>query len=63
MSCAEHYFENLLFNNRDIKDDINKKELSKDETKAIEMCATYILYTLFCGKEDFNNFIKERNLV
>ena len=33
MSCAEHYFENLLFYGKDVRDEPNKKHLSEIEEK------------------------------
>lgn len=59
MSCAEHYFENLLFYDKDCRDEPNKKNISEIEQKTIEMCYQYVLYSLFYGREDFNKFLKE----
>lgn len=53
MSNIEHYFENLLFNGCDCNGEPNKKHLSKAEQEAVETCADYVLYTLFCGRDDF----------
>lgn len=59
MSSLEHYFENLLFLGQDCKDEVNKKSLSEDQQRAVEICATYIIYTLFGSREDFIRFTKE----
>ena len=59
MSNAEHYFENLLFQGRD-KDDVNKDKLSEIERETIEMCASYVIYSLFYDRDDFNDFISKR---
>ena len=53
MSNLEHYFENLLFDGHDIKGEPNKKALTKAEREAVETCAQYVLYSLFCGRESF----------
>ena len=60
MSCAEHYFENLLFNGKDIKGEPNKNAISEQEQKTIKMCADYVIYTLFFNRDNFNEFIKSR---
>ena len=52
MSNLEHYFENLLFDGKDVNGDLNKNSLTKEEQNAVEVCANYVLYTLFCGRED-----------
>lgn len=53
MSNLEHYFENLLLYGEDCKGEPNKKSLSKSEQEAVRICADYVIYTLFCGREDF----------
>lgn len=53
MSCLEHYFENLLFEGEDIKGEPNKNALSKEEQNAVEICADYVLYSLFFNRESF----------
>ena len=60
MSNLEHYFENYLFHGKDVIGDLNKNKLSKEEQLAVEICANYVLYTLFYGREDFNKFLAER---
>lgn len=45
MSNVEHYFENLLFHDHDIKGEPNKNVLSKEVQDAVEQCANYIKYT------------------
>ena len=52
MSNLEHYFENLLFTGKDVNGDLNKNLLTKEEQNAVEVCANYVLFTLFCGRED-----------
>jgi hypothetical protein len=62
MSNLEHYFENLLHHGADIKGEPNKNALSKEQQEAVEECATYVIYTIFCGREDFlarNTVVKE----
>ena len=53
MTCLEHYFENLLFAGKDIKGEPNKNALSKEEQNAVEICADYVLYSLFFNRENF----------
>ena len=62
MSNEEHYFENLLYDGRDINYNPNKNAISKDNQRIIEMCADYVLYTIFFNREDFLEFIKERKI-
>ena len=57
MSNLEHYFENLLFEGKDCRGDVNKNTLTKEEQEAVEICAQYVIYTLFCGQDDFKKFI------
>lgn len=57
MSNLEHYFENLLYDGRDVQADVNKNSLSKEQQDAVEQCAQYVLYTLFNGREDFEDYI------
>lgn len=52
MSNLEHYFENLLFSGKDVNGDLNKNSLTKEEQNAVEICANYVLFTLFCGREE-----------
>ena len=53
MTYLEHYFENLLFEGEDIKGEPNKNALSKEEQNAVEICADYVLYSLFFNRENF----------
>lgn len=53
MSNLEHYFENLLYYGADISGEPNKNALSKEQQEAVEECAMYVIYTIFCGREDF----------
>lgn len=57
MSNLEHYFENLLFHGQDVNGDWNKNTLTKDEQEAVEICADYVLYTIFLNRDDFLKFI------
>lgn len=60
MTNLEHYFENLLFYDTDVGNDMNKNSLSKEEQEAVKTCYFYILYTLFDGdKEKLQKWIKE----
>lgn len=58
MSNLEHYFENLLFDGKDCRGDVNKNALTKEEQNAVEECASYVLYTLFCGRANFIEFAR-----
>ena len=60
MSNLEHYFENLLFLGKDVNGDCNKDSLTKEEQNAVEECAQYVLYTLFCGRDELKEYIKTR---
>ena len=57
MSNLEHYFENLLFEGKDCRGDVNKNSLTKEEPEAVEACAAYVIYSIFCGRDDFKKFI------
>ena len=59
MTALEHYFENLLFHGRDKNGDPNKNSLSPEQQEAVEMCANYILTTIFYGRDEFLQFIKK----
>ena len=59
MSCEEHYFENLLFHGEDCGGDLNKNELSQEVQSTIELCADYIIYTIFGSRENFLKYVKE----
>ena len=61
MSCAEHYFENLLFYGKDVRDEPNKKHLSEIEEKTIRMCYYYVAYTLFGCFDNFDDFMVENH--
>jgi hypothetical protein len=58
MSNIEHYFENMLFYGEDTTGNPNKNALTKEEQNAVEECASYVLYTLFCGRADFVDFVR-----
>lgn len=57
MSNLEHYFENLLFHGKDVDGDWNKNALSQMQQEAVEECADYVIYSLFCGREDFLKWV------
>ena len=57
MSNLEHYFENLLYSGKDVNGNINKNSLTKEEQNAVEICADYVLYTLFCGRDELKKFL------
>lgn len=59
MSNLEHYFENLLFNGEDCREDVNKNTLTKEKQEAVEICAQYVIWSIFDGREEFKNFIKQ----
>ena len=60
MSSIEHYFENLLFHGFD---DVNwaKKFLTYNERKTIEICADYVIYSIFGNREKFLNYLNEKD--
>ena len=60
MCNEEHYFENLLFHGEDCKDNCNKNSLTPEVQRAIEICADYVLYTLFVNREDFLKFVMKK---
>lgn len=62
MSNLEHYFENLLYHGRDIKGEDNKNSLSEEEREAVEICADYVLHTIFDNREHFLNSMKEMGI-
>lgn len=59
MSNLEHYFENLLFDGKDCRGDVNKNTLTKEEQEAVEICAQYVIWSIFDGREEFKNFIRQ----
>lgn len=59
MSNLEHYFENLLFDGKDCRGDVNKNTLTKEEQEAVEICAQYVIWSIFDGREEVKNFIKQ----
>ena len=63
MTAQEHYFENLLYHGKDVNGEYNKNALSKEVQEAIEICADYVIYTTFNGRDDFKkyNIIKTNN--
>ena len=63
MTAQEHYFENLLYHGKDVNGEYNKNALSKEVQEAIEICANYVIYTMFNSRDDFKkyNAIKTNN--
>ena len=59
MNYVEHYFENLLYHDKDVKGKPNKKALSKAEQEAVEACYVYVIYNLFGSRELFEKFMNE----
>lgn len=62
MSNLEHYFENLLYSGKDVNGDMNKNSLTKEEQNAVEICADYVLYTLFHGRDDMKEVLESREV-
>ena len=61
MSREEHYFENLIHCGSDeCARNCNRDTISKEAKDIIEMCYTYICYELFAGREDLDEYLKER---
>lgn len=60
MTCVEHYFENLIFEGEDCRGrNCNKNELSVEVQQAVEGCVQHLLYSIFCGREDFLKAFEE----
>ena len=59
MTYVEHYFENLIFDGEDCRGEPNKNALSKEVQAAVEQCAWHLLYSLFCGREEFLKAVEE----
>ena len=60
MSNLEHYFENLLYLGKDVYDDINKNQISKEQQEAVEECVNYVLCNIFAGRDDFRAYIQKK---
>lgn len=59
MSVLEHYFENLLYHGEDVYGGINKQALTQDVQNAVEVCAQYVIYSLFGNRKAFEKFINK----
>lgn len=59
MSDLEHYFENLLLNGQDVAGDLNKNALSQEQQEAVEVCVSYVLYSIFNGRDDLLSYMKK----
>lgn len=57
MSNLEHYFENLLFKGYDTKDNCNKNSLTHAQQEAVEICAQYVIYSIFYNRENFIEYM------
>ena len=60
MTTQEHYFENLLYHGKDANGEYNKNALSKEVQEAIEICADYVIYTMFNGRDDFKKYVENK---
>ena len=58
MSNLEHYFENLLLQGKDVSGGANRNTLSEDARNAVEICADYVIWDIFHGRENFLLYIK-----
>lgn len=54
MNAIEQYFDNLLFEGKDIDGDPNRNALTEEEQHVVQVCAAYILYSIFPNR----NFMK-----
>lgn len=61
MSTLEHYFENLLYHGEDVYGGINKRSLTPDVQNTVEVCAQYVIYSIFGNRKAFEKFIDERS--
>lgn len=53
MSNLEHYFENLLFEGQDCGGNCNRNALTPEQREAVEICADYVICTLFWNRDLF----------
>lgn len=58
MSNLEHYFENLLFYGKDVDGECNKNSLTIEQQNAVEVCADYVIWTIFPNREEFLKFVE-----
>lgn len=63
MTYVEHYFENLLFNGKDVPGNYNKDSLTLREQRAVEECAQYVLYSIFPDRTKFLKFMDGRYMI
>ena len=42
---------------KDVNGDWNKNSLTEEEQNAVEECAQYVLYSLFCGRDELKNYL------
>ena len=59
MSLVEHYFENLIFFDKDSPGEPNKEGLSQEVIDAIETCYFYVCNRVFINRDDIDNYMKE----
>lgn len=57
MSNAEHYFENLIYHDKDVLGEPNKKGLSQEVIDAIEICYYYVVYNMFGSREYLDEYL------
>ena len=60
MTRAEHYFENLIYDGKDVSGEPNKNALSEEVRNTIEMCYEYILNNIFIDRENLDDFLKRK---
>ena len=57
MSNLEHYFENLLFEGHDTRGNCNKNSLTRAQQEAVEICAQYVIYSIFYNRENLIEYV------
>lgn len=60
MSNIEHYFENLLYDGHDVKSNCNKNSLTAEQQQVVEICAQYVIFSLFGTRDVFKKWISDR---
>lgn len=63
MTYVEHYFENLLFEGKDVPGNYNRDSLTLHEQRAVEECAQYVLYSIFMGRTEFLKFVDGQHMM
>ena len=62
MTRAEHYFENLIYDGKDVSGEPNKNGLSEEVQNTIEMCYDYVLHDIFIDRENLDDFLKRKEM-